>query len=143
MAARQEWLLLALARRNGQPMTPVQIQKAMFLMGAEAKQFVGSAFYKFVPYNYGPFDADVYSDLDVMAAQGLISSAATGRGWKMYAVTPTGLAAAAEIKKATDKKAVSFLESVVDWVCSLSFPALLRAIYDKYPKFKENSVFTG
>jgi len=51
MTTRQEWLLIALAHRRGEPMTPVQIQKAMFLMDAEAKHFVGPGFYKFVPYN--------------------------------------------------------------------------------------------
>ena len=49
MTNKQEWLLIALAQRNGQAMTPVQIQKAMFLMAMEAKQLVGTGFYKFVP----------------------------------------------------------------------------------------------
>jgi hypothetical protein len=125
-------------------MTPVQIQKAMFLMEAEAKQFVGHGFYKFVPYNYGPFDANVYHDLDVLATQRLATSAPEpGRGWKMYAATPAGMAAATKAKQGANAKGVAFLEKVVDWVSSLSFPDLVRAIYDKYPKFKANSVFTG
>jgi DNA-binding PadR family transcriptional regulator len=144
MTTRQEWLLLALAHRNGEPMTPVQIQKAMFLMGMEAKQLVGPGFYKFVPYNYGPFDANVYHDLDMLAAKGLVTcDSFPGRTWKMYAVTPGGLAEAARAKKTASKIAVGYLEKVVVWVCSLSFPALVRAIYAKYPKFKANSVFTG
>jgi hypothetical protein len=57
MTARQDWLLMALAYRNGEPMTPAQIQKAMFLMSAEAPALVGRFFYNFVPYNYGPFYA--------------------------------------------------------------------------------------
>jgi uncharacterized protein len=144
MMTRQEWLLLALAHRKGQPMTPVQIQKAMFLMGTEAKQFVGTEFYKFVPYNYGPFDADVYHDLDGLAARGLVTSDSfPGRSWKMYAITPAGMAEAARAKTVANPTAVLFLGKVVDWVSSLSFPQLVRAIYAKYPKFKANSVFTG
>jgi hypothetical protein len=144
MTTRQEWLLLALAHRNGQPMTPVQIQKAMFLMGMEAKQLVGIGFYKFIPYNYGPFDADVYHDLDGLAARGLVTSDSfPGRSWKMYAITPAGVAEAARAKTAANKTAVLFLGRVVDWVSSMSFPQLVRAIYTKYPAFKANSVFTG
>ena len=143
VTTRQDWLLLALAQRKGQPMTPVQIQKTMFLLGEEAKQYLSHGFYKFVPYNYGPFDSDVYTDLEVMASSGLVSGAATGRGWKSYAVTPAGMVAANEIKKTTNREAVDFLEKVVDWICSLSFTDLLRAIYNKYPKYKQNSVFTG
>ena len=143
MTRRQDWLLLALAHRKGLPMTPVQIQKTMFLMSAEAKQHVGGGFYKFIPYNYGPFDSDVYSDLDLLELHGLVASAATSRGWKTYAVTPAGLTASGSIEPAADARAVGYLKQVVDWVCSLSFPALLRAIYAKYPKYKANSVFTG
>jgi hypothetical protein len=58
-------------------------------------------------------------------------------------VTPGGLAEAAHAKKTANQIAVGYLEKVVVWVCSLSFPALVRAIYAKYPKFKANSVFTG
>jgi len=144
MTTRQDWLLMALARRDGQPMTPAQIQKAMFLMSAEASEFVGRGFYNFIPYNYGPFDADVYHDLDALTTQGLVTSAPwPGRGWKMYAVTAAGLVAASKVKRSANANGVAFLEKVVDWVSSLSFPQLVRAIYAKYPKYKANSVFTG
>lgn len=144
MTTRQEWLLMALAYRNGQPMTPAQIQKAMFLMSAEASQLVGPRFYDFIAYNYGPFDASVYHDLDAMADNGLVASAPfPGRSWKLYAITPAGLAEAERAKQQANKQGVSYLEKVVDWVSSLSFPQLVRAIYAKYPQYKANSVFTG
>jgi DNA-binding PadR family transcriptional regulator len=143
MTTRQEWLLLALAIREGQPMTPVQIQKAMFLLGTEAKQLVGPKFYKFVPYNYGPFDADVYHDLDDLVAKGLVTSGSSGRSWKMYAVTPAGATAAAKVAQAANERAVRYLGAAVGWVSSMSFPQLVRAIYAKYPQYKANSVFTG
>ncbi len=60
MTTKQEWLLIALAHRRGQVMTPAQIQKAMFLMRMEAAAYVGDRFYDFIPYNYGPFDAAVH-----------------------------------------------------------------------------------
>jgi hypothetical protein len=58
-------------------------------------------------------------------------------------VTHAGFAAGIRLKAAADKTAVSYLVRVVDWVCSMSFPQLVRAIYAKYPAFKANSVFTG
>jgi hypothetical protein len=144
MTSRQEWLLIALAHRNGQPMTPAQIQKAMFLMAAEARLLVGPKFYNFVPYNYGPFDANVYHDLDVLAERGLVTgNSFPGRNWKTYTVTPTGLVAAGHLKAAANHRGVGYLERVVDWVSSMSFPQLVRAIYAKYPEYKANSVFTG
>ena len=144
MTTRQEWLLLALAHRNGAPMTPAQIQKAMFLMSAEASALVGHEFYDFVPYNYGPFDARVYHDLDTMVQNGLVTSShSPGRNWKVYAVTPFGLAEAAASRRRANERGVRYLQNVVDWASSMSFPQLVRAIYAKYPQYKANSVFTG
>jgi uncharacterized protein len=143
MTTRQEWLLMALAHREGEPLTPVQIQKAMFLMSVEARPLVGQ-FYEFIPYNYGPFDARVYHDLDSLAREGLVTTMPfAGRNWKLYAVTPAGLTKAAHSKRSADERGVAYLEKVVDWVSSLSFPQLVRAIYAKYPEYKVNSVFTG
>jgi DNA-binding PadR family transcriptional regulator len=144
MTTRQEWLLMALAHRKGQPLTPAQIQKAMFLMSAEARSLVSTRFYEFVPYNYGPFDASVYHDLDKLALDGLVATMPSGgRNWKLYAVTPAGLAEAAKSKRTANEIGVAYLEKVVDWVSSLSFPQLVRAIYAKYPKDQVNRVCTG
>lgn len=144
MTTRKEWLLMALAHRRGDPMTPAQIQKAMFLMSAEASEFVGRGFYDFVPYNYGPFDARVYHDLDDLVEHGLVTSShSAGRSWKVYAVTPFGLTEAADSRQQANARGVRYLEKVVDWVSSMTFPQLVRSIYAKYPQYKANSVFTG
>jgi hypothetical protein len=144
MTTRKDWLLMALAHRKGQPMTPVQVQKAMFLMAAEAGHLVGRGFYRFVPYNYGPFDPNVYHDLDAMVQEGLvISDSSPDRNWKTYAVTPAGMRAAARSREAVNHQGLAFLEKVVDWISSLTFPQLVRSIYAKYPEFKANSVFIG
>ncbi len=141
---RQEWLLMAIAHRNGQPLTPAQIQKAMFLMSAEAPHLVGPGFYNFIPYNYGPFDANVYHDLDIMAQSGLVTANTfSGRNWKVYAITPAGVAQAAQARQMANPYGLEYLKTVVDWVASMSFPQLVRAIYAKYPEYKANSVFTG
>jgi hypothetical protein len=46
-------------------------------MGAEARPLVGQ-FYQFVPYNYGPFDAKVYHDLDKLVLEGLVTTVPSG-----------------------------------------------------------------
>jgi hypothetical protein len=47
------------------------------------------------------------------------------------------------VKKSADPTAARYLENVVDWVTSLNFSQLVRAIYAKYPRYKVNSVFSG
>jgi hypothetical protein len=141
---RERWLLMALAHRAGQPMTPVQIQKAMFLMAMEARQFLPQKFYDFVPYNYGPFDSDIYRDLEGLAARGLVTyDGSSDRSWKAYAATVAGVEAGLRAMTEANPKGVDYLRRAVDWVCSLGFTQLVRAIYQKYPAFKANSVFTG
>lgn len=140
---RQDWLLMALATRDGEPMDPVQIQKAMFLLGREIADEVGSGFYRFRPHNYGPFDSDIYIDIQRMATRGLISIAQSSRGTRSFSITPEGLRQGSELLRKLDPAIRSYLERIVRWVCSLSFAGLVRAIYERYPEFKQNSVFVG
>jgi hypothetical protein len=57
---RSELILALLAAAEGRPYTPVQIQKAAFLVTRNLPQVMGEEQpFEFVPYDYGPFDADV------------------------------------------------------------------------------------
>ena len=141
--ARQDWLLMALARRGGAPINPVQIQKAMFLLDREMANRVRPDFYHFRPYNYGPFDATIYHDLEDMERRGLIVISGSGRNRRAFASTPDGLKQGCQLLERLDSPARDYLERVVDWVCSLDFASLVRSIYALYPEFKQNSIFAG
>src|SRR5947199_8004379 len=75
---RQDWILMALAQKT--PLDPVQIQKALFLMGREMADEVGQDFYQFRPYNYGPFDQRIYQDIEQLALRGHIAITQEPRG---------------------------------------------------------------
>ncbi len=141
MPDRQEWLLLALASAGGE-VSPVQIQKSMFLMSVEAADFVGADFYEFVPYNYGPFNAEIYHDLERLAAEGFVAiEGPPYRRWRAYSATPRGAQRAGQTRDGLDGRVAEFLDRVVAWVRDRSFSELLRAIYARYPEYKEKSVF--
>src|SRR5439155_6656754 len=53
---RSAWVLLALLAAEGHSLTPVQLQKCLFLLGSRRPKDVGRDFYHFRPYDYGPFD---------------------------------------------------------------------------------------
>src|SRR2546430_78743 len=72
MIKRDDYLLLALAEAADGSLMPVQIQKAMFLLKEEAGRDISKTFYKFIPYNYGPFCADIYQDLAILESKGLV-----------------------------------------------------------------------
>jgi hypothetical protein len=144
MADRKDVLLTALALSDNRSLTPVQVQKAMFLIAAEAMDAAPGPFYKFEKYNYGPFCSDIYSDLtefercDLLAVDQPLNSRV-----RAYRLTDQGVKAAALSKSHLNPGLTEYLKSVIEWVTSLSFPDLVRAIYKKYPEYKENSVFSG
>lgn len=136
------WTLLAIAAAEGQPLTPVQLQKSLFLLGRNAPKSVGDDFYRFSPYNYGPFCQRVYSDAEILAATGLVRiDRPVGRSWVEYAITDAGMLRASEIRKSVSVEVVSYLQNVVAWCKSLSFQELVSAIYEAYPEQRANSVF--
>jgi len=144
MLTRQEWLLLALSRSPVGAMSPVQIQKTLFLFGQEAGGSIGAEFYSFEPYDYGPFDAAIYVDLRQMMNEGHVRGTwSTGRSWKNYTITESGRKAALILERDADARLTEFLERIVVWVTGRSFSELLHSVYAAYPDFAVNSVFRG
>jgi hypothetical protein len=68
---RRDVVLAMLTCAEGRPYTPVQIQKAIFLVCENLPKLVdrGPSF-KFEPYDYGPFDSDVYAEAEILQAEG-------------------------------------------------------------------------
>ena len=141
---RQDWPLLAIYFAGGSGLSPVQLQKSLFLIGQELQKTVGDSFYSFIPYNYGPFSLDVYHDADVLATRGLVNiTQRTGQNWNCYTITDTGREQAKQVKDSAPPDGVSYLQAVVEWAKGLTFQQLVRSIYKQYPNFQKNSVFQG
>ena len=144
MLTRQDWLLVTLSKSPGGAMSPVQIQKSLFLFGQEAGGSIGAEFYSFEPYDYGPFDAAICADLRRMTIDGRVRGIwSPGRSWKSYAITPSGRNAVLALERDADPRLTEFLGRIVRWVRGRSFSDLLRSVYAAYPEFAVNSVFRG
>ena len=138
------WPLLVIDEAGPAGLSPVQLQKVLFLIGQNLSHEVGKSYYKFVPYNYGPFDQHVYSDADSLIRDGLVQSVqVAGRSWAYYTVTREGRRAADEVRSEVSPKMLGYITKVVKWAQSLSFAQLLSAIYKAYPQYKAKSVFVG
>jgi hypothetical protein len=142
MSDRSKVLLMALAAAPDHSLTPVQAQKIAFLVGQEAKKLAPKPFYKFIAYDYGPFCPDIYNDLGTLERKGLVSiDRPPGARVRRYRLTSDGLE---QIEEDADSSPLStYVAQATDWVTSLPFPELIRAIYSRYPAFKKNSVFSG
>lgn len=140
---RTDWLLLTIAAGKGAGLTPVQLQKSLFLLGRFLPQDVGPSYYRFIPYNYGPFCVDVYRDAEKLEREGLVNIPRPEGNLPTYRVAKVGEDRARRVARMLSLQQSEYVRRVVEWTQSLSFPALVRAIYQQFPEFKQNSVFQG
>lgn len=132
-------MLKIIAAAEGQPLTPAQLQKVAFLLGMEFRERLPDDYYDFRKYDYGPFCAEVYHDAELLEHEGKVSISINRRGgWQEYAATVSGY----RTKLQDIPKDMSvFIEKKVSWARGLSFQQLVRAIYQDFPEYRENSVF--
>lgn len=141
---RKYWTLVVLDEAGRGGLSPIQLQKSLFLIGKNLAQEVGDSYYDFIPYNYGPFDSDVYSDAQSLIVDGLVQTIqVSGRNWALYVITASGHDLAGSVKSAMSPEACGYTAKIVRWVQSVSFAQLLSAVYAKYPEYKANSVFVA
>jgi hypothetical protein len=143
---RSDWLLLlvdgdALGATGPPELDPIRIQKGMFLLSNRGP---ARELYRFRPYDWGPFSADVYADLDRLTERGhLDRSVVPGRTWFKYRVTVRGDELARSIASSLGAETVGWLKAVREYLTTRTFAQLLREIYAEYPDYAMNSRFEG
>ena len=137
---RQDWLLLVLAAAGGKPLSPLQLQKSLFLVGHDLARLVGADFYTFRPFDYGPFDATVYRDAEEQSAQGLVTIRSHPATKRVFSLTMTGITRVRALEPELPADAVRHCRYVVQWALSQTFQELTQAIYERFPAYAERSV---
>jgi uncharacterized protein YwgA len=135
--------LLVIESASDEGLSPLQLQKSLFIVGQSKLPGLPSDFYDFYAYNYGPFCEEIYHDTDTLVEEGMVFNIpVAGQSWSKYVITPKGQTRSEEIRKGKNNIGlVEYINETVQWVKSLNFSALLRAIYAKYPEYRVNSVF--
>jgi len=140
---RDELILAALAAGGeNASYRPVQVQKLLFLIDREASALIDGPHFDFEPYDYGPFDRDVYIELDDLADRGLVIAQSTGR-YRVFSLSPEGYERGTDILYDLDAAAMTYIQQLATWVLGLNFQQLVAAIYNRYPDMKVNSIFRG
>ena len=119
---------------------PVQIQKLFFLLDREAANFVGGPHFNFQPYDYGPFDSQVYTALNRLRTQNLVQVHSAG-AYRLYSLSPEGYRQGVENLREFPKQAVTYMQQAADWGRQLNFQQLVAAIYRYNPDMQVNSIF--
>jgi uncharacterized protein len=138
---RREKALTALASMPNGQATPVQVIKILFLMEKRAPNALGGAKFEFVPYDYGPFDQSVYTELERLSREGYIEIV-DGKP-RRYALTDNGRVQASVVRAKIDQHFVTYFDSLGRWIAQLTFAQLVNAIYREYPEMRANSIFRG
>jgi hypothetical protein len=138
---KHELILAGLAPALESTYSPVQVQKLFFLIDRNISDKIGGPFFDFQPYNYGPFDSDVYRTLEVASSDGHVLITDGDR--RHYQLTPSGVQEGTRLLNSIPGPAKAFVVDASNFVRKLSFAQLVSAIYDAYPDMKANSVFEG
>jgi uncharacterized protein len=142
MADRRDWVLVFIgAPTTGSFRTDqIRVMKGLFLLSKEGPSELRDL-YTFAPYDYGPFDREVYHDLDLLEIEGLIDAAVvTGSKRRIFRMTPRGEERCAEIRASASPTAIKAIDEVKELVSSMSFMGLLRYVYGRHPDFAVASI---
>ena len=138
---KKDFVLGVLASSNGAVHTPVQVQKLFFMVDKKISTAIGGPYFNFIPYDYGPFDIEIYNVLKQLREEGDAETLYSFSGFRHYKLTAQGQKKGEDILKTWDKKVSDYIAELSKWVRSLSFAELVSAIYKSYPEMKANSVF--
>jgi len=138
---RQEIVLAALSTGGGYAFRPVQVQKLFFLIDREIPDEVGGPHFHFKAYDYGPFDPEVYTELELLEIQGLAEIIGGAGTWRVYKLTGDGLEKGEALFAELSERARAYIREASDFVRQHSFSSLVKAIYKAYPEMRKNSVF--
>jgi hypothetical protein len=148
---------------RGQPAEPVvgktRLMKLLFLLSEEAKidEFLTEK-QNFIPFRYGPFDADVYDDLEALKELGLVQESPSSEqedqepdaepveaydAGTEYRLTPLGMAKARELAQSAPKDVIKRVTNVKTIFGNMPLVELLHFVYTKYAKYADVSDLRG
>ena len=139
--SRKELVLATLALQgNDAELTPVQVQKLFFIIDREIPSLIGGPHFHFAPYDYGPFDREVYREIESLQFESL-SLIRTRGSQRTYQLTSKGMERGVELASRLPYPAQDYIKQIGEFVRRLSFNKLVSSIYKQYPDMSVNSVF--
>lgn len=125
--ARRGWLLLAIALSGRSGISPIQLQRSLFLVGQKREELIGPGFYAFEPNGSGPASTDVYADIDALVTtEYIVKQWVPESACSVFRLSGAGRAWVAEFRRKVKKDALSGLEDAVAWVKEQSYLDLVH-----------------
>lgn len=125
------------------PLDRIRMQKAIFLLTQRGSPRWRNS-YDYTPYNWGPYCRELTNDLAVLKEAGVLHESGPKAGrYGSYSLTPQGEASADTFVLSLSDPEISFIGEVRKYVTSKDFNSLLREVYEAYPDFASNSLWSG
>ena len=125
--ARRGWLLLATAVSGASGLSPVQLQRSLFLVCQKREEQVGPGFYEFESYGSGPASTALYADIDALvAAEYIVKEWVPESSCSTFHLSDAGQGRAADFRRKMKKEALESLEDAVAWVKEQSYLELVH-----------------
>ncbi len=112
----------------------LQLTKLLFLLGQEYPSAGGSAFYRFMPYQYGPYSFSLHHEMSQLARDGMIRDGKTS--WNL---THVGHAFQSSLPSKVNRD----IECLLKRYGRLSVQQLRNNVYERYPWFTLLTVLEG
>jgi hypothetical protein len=117
----KDWLLLAIAAAGEAGLSPIQLQRSLFLLSQKRKTHVGPDFYQFESGDAWPFSRALYEDLDAFVAAGdVVKEYRPESTRSVFRLAESGRTLAEELQPRLKPEASSYLEEAVAWVTEQS-----------------------
>ena len=139
LTERRNAVLAALATIPGASFEPVQVQKLFFLLNERVSDKGWKRQFRFEPHFFGPYDANVYTELEVLKQEGLVDI--WEANLREYSLSAEGYEKGQEALGEFPSAAKDAMRSLSEWVRDQTFAGLVSAIYKQFPKMKVNSIF--
>jgi len=116
--------------RADRPVTRLEITKWAFLLAHETPSRGGTAFYQFLPYQFGPFSFCLYREIDTLAHNGYLTC-----DNKRYHIAKDVANPMGELPRPVREDAAQIVERFQN----LTANKLSDYVYQQYPRFTVNS----
>ena len=137
---REDYVLAVMSVAEGGSLSPVRVQKLFFLLDDKIPGKVGGPYFEFAPYDYGPFDANVYHVLESLKSKDLADIKKPEFSTpSLYRLTVQGQKIGEEKFKSIPDDAQEYIVRLMEWIREKSFRQIVSSMYKYYPDMRTKS----
>ena len=139
---KEDYVRAGMSAAKMNSLTPVRVQKLFFLLDVRIPEKIGGPYFEFAPYDYGPFDKNVYSVFESLENKNLAEIRKPDfNNPQLYQLTPSGQKNGDKMFGSFPKDTQESIVEFVEWIRKHSFTQIVSTIYKHYPDMSTKSVF--